>query len=156
MNRESYSTSSIVAVPPISCSRRIHFCSGHRVFGHENKCANVHGHNYVLFVTAKAVALDSVGRVVDFSVLREKIGGWIDENWDHGFIYFSADREMREMVTALQTKQFPLPSNPTAENMAMFVLHTVCPLVLAGTGVLATRIVLWETENCYAEASLFS
>ena len=53
----------------ITCTRRIQFCAGHRVMGHEGKCRNLHGHNYVVFVTAQADELDSVGRVIDFSVL---------------------------------------------------------------------------------------
>ena len=63
----------------ISCTRRIQFCAGHRVLGHENKCANAHGHNYVAYISARSNDLDKVGRVIDFSVLKEKIGGWIDE-----------------------------------------------------------------------------
>lgn len=42
----------------ITCTRRLQFCAGHRVLGHEGKCARPHGHNYTLFVTAKAVKLD--------------------------------------------------------------------------------------------------
>jgi hypothetical protein len=33
-------------------------------------------------------------------------------------------------------------------------LHEVAPRLLDGTGVTVRRVVLWETENCYTEASL--
>jgi 6-pyruvoyltetrahydropterin/6-carboxytetrahydropterin synthase len=141
------------AVP--TCTRRLQFAAGHRVLGHENKCANVHGHNYVVEITACADALDGIGRVIDFSVLKERIGGWIEEHWDHGFILYSEDADV---VLALMqvpgTKTYGMPANPTAENMADFLLRVVGPLVLTGTGVHVTRVVVHETENCWAEAVL--
>ena len=81
--------------------RRIQFCAGHRVKGHEGKCANVHGHNYVAYFHAESPSnqknsLDEVGRVIDLSVLKTKIGGWIDENWDHRFLAYSEDDTLIE------------------------------------------------------------
>jgi hypothetical protein len=38
--------------------------------------------------------------------------------------------------------------------MAIYLLHEVCPKLLAGTGVRATKVVIWETEESCAEASL--
>jgi len=139
----------------ISCTRRLHFCSGHRVVGHENKCANVHGHNYVVFIEAEA-ELDGIGRVIDFSVLKEKIGGWLDEFWDHTFIAYDAeDPELLRAIQKINNKLvYRLPANPTAENMAQYLLTVVCPLVLEGTGVTVTTIEIWETENCKATASI--
>ena len=70
-----------------SAVRKIHFCYGHRVMNHESKCATLHGHNGVLWVHAQPIAgLDSVGRVIDFSIIKSVIGGWVLENWDHTMI----------------------------------------------------------------------
>ena len=44
--------------------------------------------------------------------------------------------------------------NPTAENMADYLLRVVGPEQLAGTDVTLIKVVLWETENCCAEARL--
>ena len=55
----------------ITCTRKIHFCAGHRVMHHENKCATAHGHNYYVELIAEAPSLDESGRVVDFSVLKD-------------------------------------------------------------------------------------
>lgn len=143
----------------ITCTRRIQFCAGHRVVGHESKCAHLHGHNYVVLVTAAADELDSVGRVVDFSVIKQRVGGWIEKCWDHGFILWKDD-PVRQFIddaplgSARTQKLFPLPTNPTAENMADYLLRVVCPKELAGSGCEASKVVLWETENCYAEVSL--
>lgn len=139
----------------IAC-RRIQFCAGHRVHRHESKCSNPHGHNYVAFFHAEADELDEIGRVIDFSVLKDRLGGWIDENWDHGFLYWSEDIDMRFALNQFtqDVKTFTMPSNPTAENMADYLLRVVGPQQLKGTGVRLVKVVLWETENCFAEVEL--
>ncbi len=134
------------------CTRRIQFCAGHRVLGHEGKCRNIHGHNYVAFITAEA-ELDSIGRVVDFSVLKERIGGWIDEEWDHKFIAYADDAFVVECLQNMQQPVFLLPANPTAENMAAYLLAHGAVL-MAGTGVRIVSVRIWETENCYADANV--
>jgi len=139
----------------ITCTRRIQFCAGHRVPRHESKCRNLHGHNYVAFFTASAPKLDDRGRVIDFGVLKERIGGWIDKNWDHGMVLQHTD-PMRPIYEDefKGHKLFTMGEPPTAECMADYLLREVCPLTLSGTGVTVTKVVLWETENCYAEAVL--
>lgn len=154
---------------PITCTRRIQFCAGHRVMGHENKCAHLHGHNYVAFFTAEAVPesayrTDDVGRVIDFSVLKERLGGWIDRFWDHGFLLHEMDHATIKAISALNAareeggeepqKVYVMPSNPTAENMAWWLLINVAPRLLADTGIRIRKVRIWETENCYADAEL--
>lgn len=143
-------------MPKIKCTRKIHFCSGHRVLNHESKCANAHGHNYVLWVYAEGDTLDSIGRVIDFSVLKERIGSWIDEYWDHTFLINIEDHEMMNIKDVLVKNKtvFPCSFNPTAENMATYLLHNIIPSLMEGTGVVVTKVVLYETENCFAEVEL--
>ncbi len=145
----------------ITCTRRIQFCAGHRLLEHHGPCSNIHGHNYVAYFTAEAESLDGVGRVIDFSILKSQIGAWIDRYWDHGFIYFKGkDTEVETGFTMFcdrhgsRTKKYGLDANPTAENMARHLLMKVCPKVLSPYDVKVTKVVLWETENCYAEATL--
>lgn len=124
--------------------------------GHENKCATVHGHNYYVHLVAEAPQLDSIGRVIDFSVLKEKVGGWIDEHWDHTFLVCDQDKEVINALRTLPRKKEPYicPFNPTAEEMASYLLHEICPKLLKDTNVLITKVVIHETDNCYAEATL--
>lgn len=139
----------------ITCTRRVQFCAGHRVYKHESKCSNFHGHNYVALFEATCPSLDAIGRVIDFSVLKDKIGGWIDVFWDHGFIYWAQDREAGDALATLPNqKTFVMSNNPTAENMAKYLLNEICPELLGGTGVVITKVTIWETENCYAVATL--
>lgn len=145
----------------ITCTRRLQFCAGHRVMGHESKCAHLHGHNYVVLLTARAVSeaqLDGIGRVVDFSVLKERIGGWIEFTWDHGMLLHEGDAAAMaavagfdEAMRPMRQKVATLPYNPTAENIARHLVEAVGPKVLAGTGVELVRAEVWETENCRAE-----
>ncbi len=137
----------------ITATRKIEFDAAHRVMLHESKCKNLHGHRYVVEVTAQAPELDSLGRVVDFGVLKEKLGGWIDEKWDHQTILFAEDKPLGEAIAA-QTGQpiFYLPSNPTAENMANYLLKEICPTLFEGPLKIVT-ITLRETPNCWVEVS---
>lgn len=175
----------MTSIPPIklpTATRRIQWCSGHRVAQHESKCAHLHGHNYVALVTARmkpAVAqrlllnmrntpdpansfLDEIGRVIDFSVLKERVGGWIETNWDHGFILWDKDNAaMRAMETAARALEYGqklhlMPYNPTAENMARYLVTVVGPAVFgeAICPVEVCHVRIWETENCYADAQL--
>jgi 6-pyruvoyltetrahydropterin/6-carboxytetrahydropterin synthase len=139
----------------ITATRRIQFAAGHRVFGHEGKCRYLHGHNFVAFVTAAADDLDAVGRVIDFGVLKERIGGWIEHAWDHGFIVWQDDTEARRALeVVVGQKTYLLGANPTAENIADHLLRVVGPDALAGTGVRLVKVTLYETENGIAEATL--
>lgn len=137
-------------------TRRFQFCAGHRVFQHESKCAHPHGHNYVLLATFEGDngRLDTLGRVIDFSVVKKVLGDWIELHWDHGFIHYAHDREMLDLfIKNMHWKHFVLPYNPTAENMAAFLLNEVCPGLFHSYGITAVKMVLWETENCCAEVS---
>jgi len=140
----------------VTCTRKIHFCAGHRVMGHENKCATPHGHNYYVHFFAKADALDDIGRVIDFSVIKTTIGEWINEQWDHTFLVWEKDKQTIDALMAMPRNKDPFVCtfNPTAENMALFLLHEICPKQLANSGVTINKVVIYETDNCYATAEL--
>ena len=142
----------------LSVMRRVPFCAGHRLLGHEGKCAALHGHNYTaeFHVTAlhpQVTPTDAVGRVIDFAVLKLLLKGWIDEHWDHGFILWDHDEAAIAAVRSVQPhKVFLLDRNPSAEHLAAYLLERVCPMLLAPLGVRATRVLLWETPDACAEA----
>ena len=133
--------------------RRIRFCAGHRLFEHGGKCEHFHGHNYVAEIFVSSTQVDQVGRVLDFADLKARTKGWIDENWDHSFLVFEEDENAIAALELVQpSRMFKMPYNPTAENMARYLLEEMCPSVLSGTGASATRVRIWETEESYAEA----
>jgi 6-pyruvoyltetrahydropterin/6-carboxytetrahydropterin synthase len=134
-------------------TRRFRFSAGHRLFGHEGKCLHPHGHNYEAAITVEAQAgLDPLGRVIDFAVLKEAVGGWIDENWDHAFIVFDGDAEMMAIYAEHpEWRKYVMDRNPTAENMAQ-VLFLAAYDRLKRHRVRVRRVRLWETSDCYADA----
>ena len=140
---------------PITCTRSIAFDAAHRVMGHEGKCKHLHGHRYTLEATFAARALDTVGRVVDFAIIKELLGTWIDEHWDHTTILFDQDKPLGKAISAITgQKIFYLPANPTAENMAEYLFSQICPELFASMPIECVRVRLYETPNCYAELNI--
>lgn len=137
----------------ITCTRKVEFDAAHRVMNHESKCKMLHGHRYVVEATFAATGLDDLGRVIDFGVIKERLNGWIDENWDHNTILWEKDRALGDVISKqISQKIFYLPTNPTAENMAQYLLEVVCRELFPEPNVKCTRIRLYETPNCYADA----
>ena len=146
----------------ITCTRRLQFCAGHRVVGHENKCAHLHGHNYIAHITANSLqGKDNLGRVIDFSVLKKIIGKWIDDNWDHGFILYNDDFEARQVIKqfkprdGVHQKLYLMPCNPTAENLAEHLIDIGNSLIKE-SGVSIISVTIEETENCSATVTALS
>ncbi len=141
----------------LTVMKRIKFCAGHRLYRHGGKCEFFHGHNYVADIYVTSEDVDSVGRVIDFADLKALFKGWIDEHWDHGFILSEVDSNGIAAAKMVEpTKYYILPYNPTAENMARYLLDEVGPDLLAETSAKLVKVVMWETDDSFAEASLAS
>lgn len=134
-------------------TRKIEFDAGHRVWGHESKCAHIHGHRYVAEVTVSAAALDRLGRVTDFSVIKQAIGHWIDTYWDHNLLLHKDDPMVSVLATAQHGRTAWIMSNgnPTAENIAQ-ELFVVCNSLLPAH-ITTRRVRIYETPNCWADYS---
>ena len=123
---------------------------GHVVFGHENKCRHLHGHNYRIHFTVEGEK-DQIGRVLDFGVIKAKLCMWVEDNWDHRFLIWDG-HPMAENLQALDVDGVLLvPFNPTAENMAQYLIEIVGPTQLNGTGTVLTKVIIEETAKCRAE-----
>ena len=140
----------------ISCARIIEFDCGHRVIGHEGKCRNLHGHRYKLHANFESKELDSLGRVVDFSVIKEKLGGWIDENFDHTCILSTKDCELGSEITKITNQKiYYIDANPTAENIAKYLFEKIIPTLFPEElGLKCKKLTIFETPNCYAEITI--
>lgn len=136
----------------VSAVRILKFDAGHRVVNHESKCRTLHGHEYKaeIFCESKS-GLDDLGRVIDFSVIKEKVGTWIDDNLDHNMIIFEHDCNLKHLQQCEGLKEvYVVPFNPTAENLAAHILE-IGNQLLSDTPVEIVKIKLWETSNCYVE-----
>ena len=134
------------------CTRRLEFDAGHRVVRHESKCRHVHGHRYRADITVSASDLDLLGRVIDFSVIKEKVGRWIDDNLDHCYIMHPKD-PIGLQIEKAGSKVYKMPhaiSNPTAENIARLIAFEADHL-LKDAEVEVIHVRLYETPNCWAD-----
>ena len=132
----------------ITASRYHDFSTGHRVYGHESKCAHLHGHNYRIHFTVEAVQLDNVGRVMDFSAIKEHLCYWLEENWDHKFLVWDQDPFANALKELDNDGTVVVNFNPTAENMGQYLIDVVGPSQLAGTGVKLVNVNIEETRKC--------
>ena len=130
-------------------TRLLEFDAGHRLLGHESKCRNNHGHRYKMELTVRAKQLDVVGRVIDYSVLKEEVGSWIDENLDHGYIGEHGDVILAATKEA-GLKTFAVDFPPTSENLARF-LFDLAKALLEGHPIEVVKVRLYETPNCWAD-----
>ena len=139
----------------LSIMRRFTFCAGHRLVGHEGKCRNLHGHNYVIEVYITGQEQDKIGRILDFKLLKQRVKNWIDDHWDHAFILWDEDENgLAAIRSSTPHRIYELSANPTAENMAIHFLRHVCPTILVGTGASAYKVRLWESEETCTEVTL--
>lgn len=151
----------------ITANRYHDISCGHRVVGHEGKCQHLHGHNYRVHFEVAAIdstdPLDDVGRVLDFGVIKEHLCLWLEREWDHKFLVWDNDPliaslrvaanmptplPIRDMQTMLSESFVHVPFNPTAENMAQYLVEVIGPRQLVATGCVLTKVVIEETRKC--------
>lgn len=134
-------------------TRKLEADVGHRLMRHGGKCRNAHGHRYVWEVTCRprtGGGLDDVGRVIDFSVVKDLVGGWIDRQLDHAFVFEKGDPIGSYLVSTDQ-RCFEMAVPPSAENFASLVFG-VAQDALDAHGIVVTRVRCHETPNCFADA----
>lgn len=151
-------------------------CAGHRVVGHESKCRHLHGHNYVFHfhvapkpldgASVKGDPLDQVGRVIDFSVVKSTLCEWLENNWDHRFLHWEKDELIRGVIGLVENDNregfvprdqvdhfynsfVELPFNPTAENLAQYMVEVIGPQLLDEHGVELVECRIEETSKCH-------
>ena len=140
-----------------SCTRRFVIDAGHRVLGHQGKCRHLHGHRYEIEVTVSSRGLDALGMVVDFSVIKDKVGKWLDDNLDHNLILHPDDPLLQdpgnaEVFAGRSPFVMPHGKNPTAENLA-FLVYKQAGELLRPDGLWIDHVRVYETENCWADFS---
>ena len=125
------------------------FASGHRLLEHNGKCVFPHGHTYRAEIWVAAGALSELGFVIDFTELKERVGGWVEDHWDHAFLVNSKDVELIRALRGVEgSRIFEFPGeNPSAEVMARVLYqqaHGLC-------GIAPAKVRVWESSIQYAE-----
>lgn len=125
------------------------FDSAHFLAGYNGKCANLHGHHWMIEVEAGQDALQDSGEkrgmVIDFGDLKKAVRALAD-SYDHALIYECGSLKDATLA-ALRAEQFHLievPYRPTAENFARAFYEA-----LLAQGLPVLRVTVYETpENC--------
>jgi 6-pyruvoyltetrahydropterin/6-carboxytetrahydropterin synthase len=136
----------------VTAARYHDISCGHRVYGHESKCANLHGHNYRIHFEI-AGELDPLGRVIDFSVIKQWLCEWLEHNWDHRFLIWERD-PLADALSKLDETVVVVPFNPTAEHMATHLCSIVAPNAFRGTRLQLVSCIVEETRKCSARVVL--
>lgn len=86
-------------------SKRMEIAGAHYLnLPYESKCANMHGHNWIVTVYCRSEELTDYGMIVDFKKIKEAV----HDKLDHSFI-----------------NNLAVDFNPTAENMAKWICDQV-------------------------------
>ena len=124
------------------------FDSAHFLAGYEGKCANIHGHRWMIEVTVTGELKTEGpkrGMVVDFGDLKKAVKALAD-SYDHTLI-FEEGTLTEASLAALGEQGFsltPVSFRPTAENLARHFFGLLCD---EGFGV--SSVAVYETpENC--------
>lgn len=137
----------------INVTKTFNISAAHRLLGHPGGCAHLHGHNYVIGVTLCATntkQLDPLGMVVDFGKIKEVIGGWLNNNWDHATLLNSRDPLVKTLSDDLGQRVYVFHGkNPTAEVMAATILSKNG---LLPDGIRIVKVTVEETPGSTATA----
>lgn len=127
---------------------------GHSVTGHGGKCAHLHGHRYrfEFAIEANNYLLDTLGMVLDFGVIKTTLCNWIDANWDHKMVLWHEDPRCATLRKMDPISIWIATFNPTAENMADFLMHKAAELLPKGYSLVECKV--HETLKCSATATL--
>ena len=82
--------------------KKVIISSAHYLRDYKGKCANLHGHNWLVIVRLKSSKLDRIGMVLDFKRIKEEV-----DKLDHG--------NLNELIKP----------NPTAENLAKYIADSI-------------------------------
>jgi 6-pyruvoyltetrahydropterin/6-carboxytetrahydropterin synthase len=151
----------------VEITRRIEFDAAHRIPDHRSKCRMLHGHRYVLDVTALGGIINNPGEsnhgmVIDFTDLKNVMMDTIGTPWDHALLLWDEDPlncpEFHSILdescasAGAAHKTVILPNVPTVENLA----EAACELLqdeldTCGISLRISHLRLYETPNCWAD-----
>lgn len=81
---------------------------------------------------------------------------WLEDHWDHKFLVWENDPMLNALIAATDCDGsiVSVGFNPTAENMAQYLVEVIGPAQLLGTGCTLTVCRIEETRKCSASYTL--
>jgi 6-pyruvoyltetrahydropterin/6-carboxytetrahydropterin synthase len=151
----------------IEITRRIEFDAAHRIPDHRSKCRMLHGHRYILDVTAKGGVINDPGSsnhgmVIDFTDLKNVMMDTIGTPWDHALLMWNEDPLNCDAFHSIldeacasagaEHKTVILTNVPTVENLAQIACAMLQDeLDVCGISLRISHLRLYETPNCWAD-----
>jgi 6-pyruvoyltetrahydropterin/6-carboxytetrahydropterin synthase len=127
----------------------------HALWNYDGKCANIHGHSYILQVTVIGEPISDenspkYGMLIDFGDLKKIVNDAIVNKMDHSLVI----SEKSKHDTLLQTQQMfdrrhITSYQPTCESMVIEFANILKKVLPSNVKLYSVR--LWETANSYAE-----
>ncbi len=125
------------------------FDSAHFLAGYEGKCANIHGHHWVIEAEFSGASLQEDGThrgmLIDFGDIKHEVRALAQE-FDHALIYEEGSLRPAT-VAALNEENFrliPVPFRPTAENFSAHFFG-----IFREKGLPVASVSVYETpKNC--------
>ena len=143
----------------LTITRKLEFDAGHRIPDHSSQCRNLHGHRYALHITLTGALVEQDGRsdngmIMDFSDIKDLANRHLVEQWDHAFLVYRYDSEVRRFLESLPDhKTVVLDRVPTVENLAQIAFDILAPVFRQEAGLSLVKVTLYETPNCWAEVT---
>ena len=145
----------------IAITRRLEFDAGHRLPNHKSQCRNIHGHRYTLEITLSSEVIHEEGAaddgmVMDFGDIKRIAREKLVDLWDHAFLVYRGDKVMVDFLAAIPGhKTVILDVVPTAENLVEVAFGILKDAYRDRFGhvLQLTRVRLYETPNCWADAT---
>lgn len=127
------------------------FAAAHRLVGYSGDCSRVHGHTFKVQVGVRGERSlrNDVGMLMDFKTIKSII-----DQFDHKTILWDCVSNIK-LIEALKgigaDSVFLMNSNPTAENIAMYLWKQFKKLDRRFN----YSVVVWESETSFASLGDF-
>ena len=125
------------------------FDSAHFLAGYQGKCANLHGHHWVVEAEIGGTELQQSGTergmLIDFGDIKKELRELAD-SFDHGLIYEEGSLKQTTKDALLDEgfRLIPIDCRPTAENLARIFFEELKQKQLP-----VTAVKVYETpDNC--------
>jgi 6-pyruvoyltetrahydropterin/6-carboxytetrahydropterin synthase len=130
-----------------SITKSFVFCYGHRLYKDPGKCGHLHGHTGRAEVALEGEELDGLGMLKNFDSIKESVGRWIEDNFDHRTL-LNRDDPLAETLIGAGEKIFLMGANPTAENIARAIYESS-----KKGGLPVSSVTFWESPTACARYS---
>lgn len=129
------------------------FETAHALHGYAGACSHVHGHSYVLHVTVEGrerieEPIGGTGILLDFKELKRIVQESIITMFDHKLLVSKVFLENNTLDLPADSICI-MKEEPSAENMLLYASRKIEGQLPAH--VRLAKLVLWETQDSYAE-----